>query len=100
MSNIKESPVVTATDERYRYWKSQLRFLRDCQEWVGQHAQSIRIRQRYFGDVDPDSIEAVNERERIVEADINHAMRQVAYWHRALYDETRGVRPRFVETPR
>jgi hypothetical protein len=89
MQLTKTDPLVMGTEERYRYWKDQVRFLRDCQEWVGEHAQHIHDRQRYYGDVDPDSIQAVNERVHSLASDLDHAQRQVACWHRALYDMTR-----------
>jgi hypothetical protein len=85
----KTDPLLMDTEERYRYWKDQVRFLRDCRVWVDEHADRIETRQRYYGDVDPDSIQAVNERVHSVTSDLDHAQRQVAYWHRALYDMTR-----------
>ena len=89
MQLTKTDPLVMSTDERYRYWKDQVRFLRDCRGWVDEHAQRIHDRQRYYGDVNPDSIEAVDARQHDIAADFDHAQRQVAYWSRALYDMTR-----------
>ncbi|GAG46645.1 unnamed protein product, partial [marine sediment metagenome] len=46
MQLTETDPLVMNTDERYRYWKDQVRWLRDCQVWVDEHADRINIRQR------------------------------------------------------